>query len=423
MRSRFFLIFLIILSIDFFTNCSFAQETIEYHADNKFFFKNPRKKSVSVNFELINNLIVIPVVINDSDTLHFILDSGFNSIMISDMGYNMSISLHQTRRVQLIGLGEGEPVQALRSQGNDLYIAGIVGTNQEVFVLVEDIFHLSSKMGKIINGILGHGFFRDFIIEINYDRKILTFHDPDRYRYRRPRRNTQELPIIVQQNKSYLQTMLVLEDKSTIPALLVIDTGGSHSLWLDGHSNQHIPIPEKSISTLLGTGLNGPIYGKVGRINQLRIGSSALEHVIASYPDSLSISYAIGADNRQGSLGAEILRRFNVIFDYPNRKITLRPNLQFRQSFYYNTSGIEISNPVPGLPYFVVSDIRAGSNAAKAGLKLEDELVLLQGNSVSKLKLTDIHYMLQGKPGKTIKMIIKRDGVRIPIEFKLEEII
>jgi len=421
---RWFLkIALLLISLSIPIVDSVAQVAVNSQSGDKFTFRNPRKKSVTLNFELINNLIVIPVIVNDSDTLHFILDSGFNSIMISDMGYNMSISLQQTRRVQLIGLGEGEPVQALRSRGNDLFISGIVGTNQEVFVLVEDIFHLSSKMGMIINGILGHGFFRDFIVEINYDRKTLTFHDPERYRYRRPRRNTQELPIIVQQNKSFLQSSIQLDDTLTIPALLVIDTGGSHSLWLDGHTNQHITIPEKNISTLLGTGLNGPIYGKVARINELKIGSVHLEEIIASFPDSLSISNALGLDNRQGSIGAEILKRFNIIFDYPNRKITLRPNRLFKLGFYYNASGIEISNPLPGFPYFVVSDIRAGSNAYKAGLKLEDELIFLQGVSVNKLKLNDIRYILQGRPGKTIKLLIKRDGTRIPIEFKLERVI
>lgn len=391
-------------------------------SESGFFIKNPRRKSISLNFELLNNLIVLPVIINNSDTLHFILDSGFNSIMISDLGFNTSLSLNQTRRVQLIGLGEGEPIQAFRSQGNDLYVSGIVGKDQEVFVLVEDIFHLSSKMGKTINGILGHGFFRDFIVEINYVQKKITFNDPERYRYR-SRRNSQEFPILIRKNKSYLQTVIVDKDKTSIPALLVIDTGGSHGLWLDSHTNDDIRIPEKNVSTLLGTGLNGPIFGKLGRINKLKIGNFQMENVIASYPDSVSISYALGIDDRQGSMGAEILRRFNIIFDYRAGKITMQPNSNFKHAFYYNPSGIEISNPLPGLPHFVITDVRAGSNAQKAGIKLDDELVSIQGTAVSKLTLNDIALILQGKPNRKIKLVINRQGQKIPIEFRLEEII
>ena len=391
-------------------------------SEDKFFIKNPRKRSISMDFELLNNLIILPVIINDSDTLHFILDSGFNSVMISDLGPNTSLTLNQTRRVQLIGLGEGEPIQAFRSQGNDLYVSGIVGKDQEVYVLVEDIFHLSSKMGKTINGVLGHGFFRDFIVEINYVQKKITFNDPDRYKYRR-RRNSKEFPIVIRKNKSYLQAVILDNDESSIPALLVIDTGGSHGLWLDSHTNADIRIPEKNVSTLLGTGLNGPIFGKVGRINELKIGSFEMENVIAAYPDSVSISYALGIDDRQGSLGAEILRRFNIIFDYRAEKITLRSNSNFNQAFFYNPSGIEVSNPFPGLPHFVITDVRAGSNAQKAGLKLDDELVSIQGTGVSKMTLNEIALILHGKPNRKIKMVVKRQGQKIPIEFRLEEVI
>jgi hypothetical protein len=422
MLNRLYLLIYIMLVSILLPLKGIAQSTESEIEEHKFQIKNPRKKSISIHFELLNNLIVLPVVINDSDTLHFILDSGFNSIMISDLGYNTSLSLNQTRRVQLVGLGEGEPIQAFRSQGNDLYVSGISGRDQEVYVLVDDIFHLSSKMGKTINGVLGHGFFRDFIIEINYVQKRLTFHDPERYRYRK-RKNSEEFPLVIVKNKSYLQTFIVNEDDKSIPALLVVDTGGSHGLWLDSHTNEAIRVPERNVSTLLGTGLNGSIFGKIGRINEFKIGSYKLENVIASYPDSISISYAIGVDNRQGSLGAEILRRFNIIFDYPAGKITLRPNNNFKQAFYYNPSGIEVSNPLPGLPLFVITDVRAGSNAQKAGIQLEDELISIQGNAVSKMTLNDISLILQGKPGRNIKLIVKRQGQRIPIEFRLEEVI
>lgn len=389
---------------------------------NTFYFSNPRKKSVSINFELINNLIVVPVVINDSDTLHFILDSGFNSIMISDLGMTETVVLNKARRVQLIGLGEGEPIQAFLSSGNDLSISGIEGKNQEIYLLTEDIFHLSSKMGRNINGILGHGFFRDFIVEINYTTKKLTFHDQERFRYRQ-RRLAEELPLIVKRNKSYVQTEIMQDNGSIVNALLVVDTGGSHALWLDAHTNENIKIPENNFSSLIGTGLNGALYGKIGRVPEFRIGSHTLKNVIASYPDSISIVYALGLDGRTGSLGSEILKRFNLIFDYPGGRLILRPNSSFRQAFYYNPSGIEISNPLPGYPYFIVTDVRSGSNAQKAGIKLQDELLTIQRESVKKMNLNDIVYILQGRPGRTIRLTVRREGEIIPIVFKLEEIL
>jgi predicted aspartyl protease len=401
---------------------SHGQDSIPVSESQRFVFENRNKRSITMDFKLYNNLMVIPVVINQSDTLHFIFDSGFNSILISDLGMQESLMLNQVRKVQLVGLGEGEPIQAFFSTGNDIKVSGIIGRNQDIFLLTEDIFKLSSKMGRPINGILGHGFFRDFIVEINYNRKKITFHNPERYRYRK-RRNSQELPLIIRGSKSYVQATVRQEDHSEVPVLLVVDTGGSHALWLDVHSENELFVPRINYPTLLGTGLSGPVYGKLGRVQSFSIGRHSIKDVIASFPDSTSILNAIGLDGRQGSLGSDILKRFNLIFDYGNQKLTLRPSLYFKLPFYYNPSGIEISNPIPGMPYYVVTDVREDSNAYLAGIRLNDELISIQGNNTNKMTLNDIHSTLQGMPGRNIRLSLKRDGKVYSVKFEMEKVL
>ena len=47
-----------------------------------------------------------------------------------------------------------------------------------------------------------------------------------------------------------------------------------------------------------------------------------LKQAKVAFPDSASVKY-INLKDRNGSLGAEVLKRFNVVFDYKNRKMTL----------------------------------------------------------------------------------------------------
>src|SRR5665648_1050863 len=47
-----------------------------YSTQSGFVFDNPKKKSITINFKSSSNLIIIPVAINNSDTLNFILDTG-----------------------------------------------------------------------------------------------------------------------------------------------------------------------------------------------------------------------------------------------------------------------------------------------------------------------------------------------------------
>ncbi|MEG0762174.1 MAG: peptide-binding protein, partial [Chryseobacterium sp.] len=46
-------------------------------------------------------------------------------------------------------------------------------------------------------------------------------------------------------------------------------------------------------------------------------------------------------DERKGSLGGEILRRFTVVFDYPNQKLYLKKNGNYNDSFNFNMSGLD----------------------------------------------------------------------------------
>ena len=49
-------------------------------------------------------------------------------------------------------------------------------------------------------------------------------------------------------------------------------------------------------------------------------------------------------ENRMGSVGGGILKRFSVVFDYKNEKLYLKKNSDFSESFTYNKSGIEVQH-------------------------------------------------------------------------------
>ena len=46
-------------------------------------FQNPRNQHISLPFKLVHNLIIVPVTINGSDTLNFIVDTGVSNTMLT----------------------------------------------------------------------------------------------------------------------------------------------------------------------------------------------------------------------------------------------------------------------------------------------------------------------------------------------------
>src|SRR5690606_34095109 len=62
--------------------------------------------------------------------------------------------------------------------------------------------------------------------------------------------------------------------------------------------------------------------------------------VNVAFPDSSSIHIARKYRDRNGSISGELLKRFNIVFDYANEKVTFKKNSQFKAPFHYNKSGI-----------------------------------------------------------------------------------
>ncbi len=383
-------------------------------------FLDPERKSVSMHFKFINNLTIVPLIINDSDTLFFILDTGLNTAILSELSLSDSLALDYTRKVKLNGLGKGDPIDALHSVGNRFRMDGIVGNNQNIYVLLQNIFNLSSLLGTRVHGLLGYDLFKNFIIEVNYSRKIITFYNPALYTYKNSKRST-TFDIEMQNTKPFINAIIEQEDGSRIPVKLLVDMGASHALWLDPKTDDRIRIPEKTIHTYLGTGLNGQIHGSIGRINKLILGPYELEEPIVAYPDSLSTGLATRLDKRNGSIGSDVLRRFDVIIDYPNKKLTLTPNHIFDKPFEMNMSGMEIESTIPGLPYYQITFIRKNSPADRAGLRRGDEVVSINDKSAFNLDINTIYDIFESRPGRKIKMTVRRNGERFRTIFYLED--
>ncbi len=114
-----FVIFILVVFL--LNNLGFSQG--EFTIQNK-------HRSDKVKFKLINNLIIIPVEINGV-TLSFLLDTGvskpiiFNFLNVSD-----TLKIKNTETIFLRGLGEGELVEALKSDDNVIKIGDAINLKQ-----------------------------------------------------------------------------------------------------------------------------------------------------------------------------------------------------------------------------------------------------------------------------------------------------
>lgn len=390
-------------------------------------FKDAGSEKLSLSFELSQNLIVIPMRINYSSVLQLVLDSGISNTIITGLTEADSITLISARRIQVGGLGDGTPIEAYYSKGNLINIglgddpdSGITGSEMDLFILTTDQFELSRQLGIRVHGLVGSDLFENFVIGIDPVNKEITMYDRSQFNFKKRTRSFSKIPINISNGKAFIDVDITQENDSRLTVKLLIDTGASLSMWIAPIADSAIVIPQKTVRSLLGQGLNGTISGVNGRVKKVEIGPFTFRRPLVSYPDSCSVAGLTLNADRHGSLGNDILRRFSVIFDFQGSALYLKPNKWYKAPFTYNRSGMDVEKPDPLVPVYSLFSIIAGSPADKAGLKPGDIIEYINYVPAFNLNLDEINSILYGENGRVVMLKVDRNGEKIKVRFNLE---
>ncbi len=422
-------------------------------AQDRFFIKN-NSKSYAISFKMVNNLIVLPIEVNGSK-LNFLLDTGVNNTIMFNLSLEDSTKLKNTHKIRIRGLGVGSYINAIRSKNNVFKIGNILNAQHMIYLIPGKEFDLSARMGMDINGIVGGDLFRDFIVDINYTSKRIKFYNPNSYVFKDCKK-CETFDLTFNRNKPYVDIKVKSKD-DLIDTKLLIDTGGSKTLWLFDKSSEKIKLPEKYFDDYLGKGLSGNIYGRRSKIDEIILGQYSFKNASVAYPDSTSIATAYRFKERNGSIGAGILKRFRLLIDYRGKKLVLKKKSSyFNDQFLYNMSGIELihngtmlikdKRDTSGLnfggrgdsrgivqlifemvydfkPLYTISFVRPNSPAEKAGLLANDIILEVNGKLAYNFKMEEIIHLFSTKEGKLIKLLIERNGKKLFYSFRLEDML
>ena len=178
----------------------------------------------------------------------------------------------------------------------------------------------------------------------------------------------------------------------------------------------------------MGSSLIGNLEGRVGRIQGLRFGKRfRFNKVVTSFPEDWQVKRVVEGNGtemkRYGTMGSDVLARFNVIFDYPNEAIYLKKNENYGNTFKFNTAGFTFSVSGEELNRYFVSNIIPNSPAKKIGLLPGDEIISMADKPVFFYSFASMNSLLRQPSGTRLTMVIKRDGKLIEKELELKALI
>jgi C-terminal processing protease CtpA/Prc len=122
-----------------------------------------------------------------------------------------------------------------------------------------------------------------------------------------------------------------------------------------------------------------------------------------------------------GIIGNEILSKFNIIFDLPTKMMYLEKNKSYDDPLIINCSGMDVQLS-EDKQKVLIHQVYENSPASKAGIKVNAELISINGESASEHDMQDIIQMLR-KEGSIVELVVKQDGTEKSVSFELKALI
>jgi len=337
---------------------------------------------------IVNNHIYGETRVNGKGPFVFIFDTGGHNIVTPPVAKELGLTVEG----QLPGTGAGEGVmEGGFVKGVDLEV-GAASIRSQLFV-VFPLDRLSDIEGVPMPGMVGYETFRRFVTRIDYGARTLTLIDP---RHFDPK--DAGTPVKFVFNEHIPEVMGTIEG---LPAKFDIDTGSRAELTVTkpfAETNHLRAAHPKGVDAVDGWGVGGPSHGYVTRGREITVGTVKIGNFVESL--STDSKGAFAGNEYSANLGAGILKRFVVTFDYNNQIMYLKPlPAPVADTGTYDRAGMWFNQAGTG---FKIVDVTKGGPAEKAGLHKDDVVVAIDGKPVASMRLYDVRLRLRNDPAGTV---------------------
>src|SRR5438046_1931431 len=266
---------------------------------------------VTVPFEFVSGRIPVSARINGCRPGSAMLDTGYSINMLSGELVE-SLELKRVGHITIVGVAGEEQADVFEGVRFDL--AGATFSPRRVAALPASYQSHWRKR----DGVLGAGFFKRFVVEIDPRDKKIWLHEPDSFHYSG---DGDMIPFRFKQSTPIVEGAVILPGHEPISGRFEIDTGCDGGLCLGSdfvQSNRLVEATGKTESSGR-RGLGGEARTKIGRVPKFRLGAQVIERPLTNF----FLEGSPVDDGFAGHIGMEVLRRFRVIFDYSRERMVL----------------------------------------------------------------------------------------------------
>lgn len=377
------------------------------HAQEEFILPEAKLITRFPFTQLSGGIVLLRAQIDDhKDTLNFVFDTGsggisLDSVTVQYLGLKKQLSDKTIRGIAGIKMVEFAYNHTLKLPGLDV---------EKLDFHINDYELLTSVYGLKIDGIIGFSFLRRFIVYLDYDKQVMEVYTPGRFKY--PKGGYMLHPDF----STLPLQMATIEDEREVNARFIFDTGAGLTFLLSKEFVEDSLFfkRKRKFYPTQAEGLGGKKMMDITVAKEVKLGPYKFKNVpVHIFDDEFNVtSYPM----QGGLIGNDIMRRFNVILNYPERCIYIKPNNHFPESFDYSYTGLGI--------YLINGEIRVidiikGSPGDKAGFRPGDIIFSVENNYTKNIQTYKT--LFQNSIGR-VRVIIFREQKPLVLTMVIKDI-
>jgi hypothetical protein len=260
-----------------------------------------------------NGDLLVETRINGSEPLLFKLDTGFGVTTIHPNRVE-SLNLERVGHMTIIGIAGEEQA--------DTYAKAVFDFGGATYSprLIASLPSEARRRWRKRDGILGEGFFRRFVVEIDVGKQRLRLYEPKSFDYQG---SGEVLPITFKRDTPIIDATITREGRAPIAGRFEIDTGCDGDLCI-GHefvAANHLLDEGSAAQSDTRRGVGGGAEIRTGTLSELQMGKLVVKKPSANF----FLEGSPAGEGQAGHIGLGVLEHYKMIFDYSRLRIILEP--------------------------------------------------------------------------------------------------
>ena len=342
------------------------------------------------------------VMLRDSIPARMIFDTGSNNLLIDSTFYASTFGEGKNLgRAMLGGAGNGHELTTLDASGWSYSVGEESHTEQMAIIM-----NLRKILGDGADGLFGLPFMHGKRVEFNYAGGYMRF-------LVAKEKIGEDFTAIQCKRLDNIERIIIplsvtFSDGYTLDGNFLMDTGMPDELSLNSATANRLKAEghlanARRMKFEVG-GIGGSRTDNYLTTKQITIGGKSINDIRITYSENKQGSLA---DSRyDGLVGNALFARFDVIFDFANWVIYLRPNENFDkpQPNFYSMAF------TPNGDHWRVNALLEGGNAERAGLRQGDRIEAING-----IKTTDTDKLKLNPLPEKLTLSVKRGNELVEI--------